>query len=322
MKKVFRNLGTLIPTVLLATLATVMKSIAALSKMDYVTGYFGGAVSVSIANWIIVALLLFLFATIFIKVETPSLKPSYKGALIYLPSGVFAVSLLFLSTELGRYVTSAIGSIFSPALLSHRSYVVALIAAVFAVFAIIHSALSAFIADSRSALRADFGMLSALFFALYTAFIFFRTGAAINQPQRILTEMTCLAASVFLLEETRISLGRVRWRSYFVFGGITALLAFYTAIPALLVYIFRGKIITSGIAELLFMLALLVLSVSRLIWACRLGEDKPSVFVTAINSVEQTEVESPVEEELSQISIEDVADDGERQKDNEENSGN
>ena len=157
---------------------------------------------------------------------------------------------------------------------------------------------------------------------LYTTFVFFRIGAPINQPQRILTEMTTLSAALFFLEETRISLGRERWRGYFVLGALTSILSLYTAFPALLVYLFKGEMISTSIAELIFILALLVFSASRLIHTAKLSDGTPSPLAAAIDaSAVLHTVEETYDDGLSQISIEDVAYD-ERQAENEEDTGN
>lgn len=321
MKKDSRSLIFALPILILAFAATVMRTVACFIHMDYNSGFFGNTLLVHIADYLAVALVLVLFVYLFIKVEKRSPIPSFSGPAVYLPNGVLAMSILFLSAELIGYVSGGNGGFFE-SLFSDRSRIVALITALFALVAIAYIALVVFITSPRSLIRAEFGMLAAIFFGLYTTFVFFRTGAPINQPQRILSEMTSLSAALFILEETRISLGRERWRGYFVLGALTSVLSLYTAFPALLVYLFRGEVVSSSIAELIFTLALLVFSVSRLIHVSRLSDGTPSPLAAAIDARgELHTVEESEEEDPSQISIEDVAYD-ERQAENEEDTGN
>lgn len=310
MKKDFRTLITALLVSVLALAATVMKTVACFISMDYDSGFFGDSLLVRISDYLVAALIIILVATLFIKVEKRAVKPSFSGALVYLPAGVFAMSLLFLSAELLGYITVKAGGLFTELAFSDRSCVIALVAAVFALLTIAYLALTVFITEPRSILRAEFGMMAALFFALYAAFSFFRSGAPINQPQKILTEVTALAAALFMLEETRISLGKERWRGYFTLGTITAVLALYTSIPAFLVYIFREKVIASGTSELVFILALLVLSISRLAHAIKLPDGAPSRLAMAIDALGPSDEANDGEEDnFSQISIEEVADD-------------
>ena len=321
MKKAFRGLGIALPVALLTLIAAVIKTIACFKNMDYSTGFFDGAVSVRIANAAIVVASVALLASLFIKVENRSVPVSFAGPLVYLPSGVLATSLLFLATEIIGYASDMTGG-FSATRPFDRSAIIALITATLALCTIAYLALVIFTQNPRSLLRANFGMLAALFFALYTAFLFFRAGASLAQPQKIITEMVCLAAAVFFLEETRISLGRERWNAYFVLGGLTAVLAFYAAAPALAVYVIEGKVITSGPAELIFLLSLFVFASLRLIHALKFMNVSSSPLAMAISTRKaEKSQDAPTDDEFSQISIEDVTDE-ERQIENEEDTGN
>ena len=321
MKKAFRGLGIALPVALLTLIAAVIKTIACFKNMDYSTGFFDGAVSVRIANIAITVAVLALLASLFIKVEKRSVPVSFTGPLVYLPSGVLAVSLLFLAAEIIGYASDMTDG-FSAANPAERSSIIALITAVLALCTIAYLALVIFIQNPRSLFRANFGMAAALFFALYTAFLFFRTGASLAQPQKVIAEMTCLASAVFFLEETRISLGRERWKAYFVLGGLTTVLAFYASAPALAVYVVKGKIITAGPAELILLLSLFVFASLRLIHALRFMNVTSSPLAMAISSRSAEESrDTPTDDEFSQISIEDVADE-ERQIKDEEDTGN
>ena len=325
MKNAIRSLGLTLPVLAVTLAATVMRSVACLRDMDYSTGFFGGSLTATVANWAMLLVVAVLLSALIIKVEKPSLRPSFSGPLTYLPSGVLAIALLFLSIEILQYVHEPLYLLFEYGFkaikLSAVALAVSLLAALLALVAVAYCAASVLISEPRNILRANLGMFAALFFAIYAAFLFFRGGASINQPQRVLTEITVLAAAIFFLEETRVSLGRERWRAYFVFGGITALLSFYNCVPALILYAFKGELLTSGIAELMLAPALLLFSVCRLISNSIRADEKPSPYAVAISASAPEEKDAP-EEELSQISIEEVVENDERQTADEEDPGN
>lgn len=322
MKNIFRRLGITLPAMIFALVATILRSIASITDMDYATGFYGASLTARVANVMMVAAAVLLLATLFIKVENPSLRPTQSGPLGYLPAGVLSISLLFVVIDLFSYVSINLPYITLAAILSHRSYLVAVLTAILAIFTVAFAAVSALVSEQRNLLRALLGMAAALFFGVYAGFCFFRFDGGINQPQKVLTEMAVLSIAVFLLEETRISLGRERWKSYFVFGILSSALAAYTAIPALMVYIFNSKMIAFSLSEILLILAVLVFAVCKLIAAYRFGRNEPSCFVAAICADSTEEISEEADEELAQLSIEDVADDGERQAENEEDSGN
>ena len=309
MKNSLRNLAILIPTIALAAAAIALRCAACQIELDYSTGLFNGNLLISISNYTVVGLVVLFISSIFIKRGVSHLCPSFRGPLSYLPSGALAASLVFISAELFSYAHR--GAAKAGGLFSHPSFAVALIAGVLALCGVVYCVLSIFISANRSLLRADFGMLASLFFACYTAFLFFVMGSPINQPVKITDEMAFLAIAIFFLYETRVSLERERWSHYFAFGSVAALLSAYSSFPALFVYIFKGEVISVSIQQTLVAFASFIFVVCRLISAARLDEDTPSSFASAIEaqiaaSHDGAAKEKTSEEESPQISIEDI----------------
>ncbi len=292
---------------ILALAAIAFRCIACFTELDLSSGYFKDTLLISIADYTIAALVVLLLSSLFVKEESPSLRSSFRGPLNYIPSGVSAVALVFVTIDLLSYITNGIGVIFSRKLFSHPSYAVAAATAILAIATIGYFALSALVPAARNLPRAGFGMLAAFFFACYTAYLYYAIGMKVNLPAKILDEMVMLSISLFLLQDTRVSLGREKWKPYFVFGAIAILLTAYSSLPALTVYVFSGKIISENLPRTLLIFAMLIFVASRLISASRLGEDKPSGFAVAIDTPVSEKCESSDDENDSpQISIEDI----------------
>ena len=68
--------------------------------------------------------------------------------------------------------------------------------------------------------------------------------------------MAYLSAALFFLYESRVSLGRAKWRPYVSFGLIAALLTAYSAIPSLIVYAVNGYLVSNSIVESVLSLTL------------------------------------------------------------------
>ena len=308
MKNSVRKLWISLPLLILAISAIVMRCIACFTELDYSTGYFRNSLLISIADYTVAAMVVLLLISLAMKADNPSLRPSFRGPLGYIPSGVAAVSLVFVIIELISYIIDGTGGLLTRELFSHPSYAVAALTVLLAICAIGYFAFSSLVPTARNLPRAEFGMLAALFFAFYTAYLYFAIGMKVNLPAKLLDEMVMLSVAIFLIQDTRVSLGREKWKPYFVFGAIAILLTAYSAIPTVIVYIFRGITVSESLPRTLLIFAMLIFTVCRLISASRLGEEKPSGFATAIDAPAGNvrEEEGDEEEDSPQISIEDI----------------
>lgn len=312
MKTTVRKLAIIIPTVLLAVAAVTLRTIACLTELDYTTGLFADSTLARISGWIAAATAALLLILLPAKLEVFERRVSFRGPLTYLPSGVLGTALILSSVDLFGYVAAALDGIFTRQLLSRWDCISALLTALLALCAAGYCIVSALIPTVRSNLRANLGMLAALGFACYTVHLFFRADSPLSNPAKTADEMAFLAAALFMLSETRLSLGRARWKDYFVFGSISAVLCAYSSIPALIIYIFTGEIISASIQQSILLLALTIFSALRLLGVAMLDKNRPSSFVTAINSDSLACEEEPVlpeveeQSELPQISIDDI----------------
>ena len=138
--------------------------------------------------------------------------------------------------------------------------------------------------------------------------------------------MAYLSATLFFLYETRLSLGREKWRPYIAFGFIASLLTAFSSIPALIIYFAEKRIISNSIYETLLTLALFIFISAKLLLTANLIEDKRSSIVEGIihaAAVREQEinpkkeiVEEPIAEETreepdeNQISITEIGEQG------------
>ena len=262
MKNSSRSLGIALISVVLALIATLLRCIASVTNMDYSTGFYGGSVLINIANITITVAILMLLSSLFLKAEKAVLCQDSNSPLWYIPAAIMVVSALLLAFDIFFYIGDRIdGS--SRAIFADRSCVAAILTAILAIPAIAFFAVSCLSTTIKSSLRGYLGMGAALFFGLYAAFLFFRVGGAIHQPQKIATEMAAITASIFLLEETRIALNKERCRIYLALGTTTVMLSAYAALPALIAYIIKGRMIAYSWGELAVLLSVLIFATCR-----------------------------------------------------------
>ena len=301
MKNSYRSLGIALISTALAFIATLLRCIASVADMDFSTGFYGGSVLINIANITITAAILILFATLLLKAEKIPLRQDPHSPLWYVPAGIMVISILLLAIDVFSYIglrtDGGAGSLFAD-----RSCTAALLAGILALSAAAFFAVSCLSTNVKSSLRGYLGMGAALFFGMYAAFLFFRVGGAIHQPQKIATEMAAVAASIFLLEETRVALGKERWGGYVVLGTATALVSAYAVLPAFIVYIMKGKMIAHSWGEMAVLLSVLIFATCRTISAAI-----PAAADVTVPAAEEAE-DIPTEEE--------------RQISDEENTGN
>lgn len=308
MKNSLRNSIMLIFLSIFTVLAISLRCIACFTELDFVTGFFYDTTLITISNTIVTVLLSVLLLSLFVKIEQKNLLAKFTGPLCYLPAGVLAVALFFAALRFFEYAAGPFGTIFTSDIFSHPSYTIAVFVAILAMLSIGYFAISVFVSARTNLLRASFSMIVALFFAMNAIFLFFKQGAPMNLPSKIIDEMTFLSVAVFFIYETRISLGREMWKNYFVFGFIGAVLTAYSALPNLIIYTVNGKVVSDNIETSLLFFGAMLFIIFRLIKASLLDEDKPSPFALAINAKKEEDNKFEETEELEppQISIEDI----------------
>ena len=285
MKNKYRLLGIYLPIYAVVLLSSViMRIIATLIHFDYRTGYFTNHSLISVSNAIVVAGIILLFSYAVTARKDLKLIPNFTSPMTYIPTGIVGVALIFVAVLMLILARDAFE--FTRITGSFSSYgfkaLLYLACAVFAVCSAVHFSLTATIENRTNASRAAFGLCTVIFLALYAAYIYFDTNLPINAPSKIIDEMAYLFAAVFFLYETRLSLGREKWRAYIAFGFVASLLTAYSAIPSLVVYFAKDSFLSLSIYESLLTLALFLFITARIVITGDLVEDKPSETVATI----------------------------------------
>lgn len=293
MKKNNLILGIYLPIyILLATAAVTLKTIGVFYNLDRY-GNYGGAVVVTVANLLVVFGAVFFLTYAFLANGNVRLVPSFSSPMNYIPSGLVSAALAFMGANL--IVTSKE--------CEFPINLVTLIAGILAFISIIYFLLATVYDKRISARRASFGIAFLLFLCLYVATIYYSKQLPINAPNKIADQMAYLFITVFFLYEIRLSLGREKWRLYVAFGFIAALIAAYSAIPALIIYFAERTVLSISIYESILTASLLVFILFKIILTVKLTEDKESEFVTALKTAanaRESEINPSAPEEIPQ----------------------
>lgn len=265
--------------------ATALRTAACYLEMDYETGHFNDHVLISVAGAIMVgATVLYLSYPVSVGRGTP-LCGRFSNPATYVPAGGVGAALLFFAAYFGETATQLFGADMSlAAILRYPAPLWALVLSVLAIGSVLYFALNGLIAESGNGARGWLGMVTTLLLATYAVYLYFDTTLAINAPSKVTDEMAYLFASLFFLYETRISIGRGKWRSYVTFGLIAASVLAYSSIPALTVYFAKGETISNNIYESVLSLMLFIFITARLAMVKSLSEDKPCEVATAIDA--------------------------------------
>lgn len=343
MKKKAKLFGIYLPVfVMLLIAALALRTVALFLDFDFVTHYYTYKTLISIANYITIAACAFLFTYIFTARRDMRLIPDFTSPATYVPTGIVVTALVFLIkflfdslretkkliellAELSSFSPQASAQIPQQRLF----FIILLLTAICAILSIVHFSLTALIEKNACTKRASYGIFTVLFLSIYGIYLYFNSELPINAPNKMLDQLFYLLAAVFFLYETRLSLGREKWRAYISFGFIAAFLGLYSSAPAIIIYFAKGEIISNSIYESALTLALSIFITSRILLTGELIEDTDSSTVSALiqffeardaeinPKVEAPEVielsgeslaEAPMgDEDGNQITIEDVA---------------
>ncbi len=270
---------------LLAAAAISLRTVACLNDLLYEHGYFNSKVLITASAYTAFAGCILLFSYFFVA-ERMSPTTSFSSPRTYAPTGIVGVALLFISIRLFRIIGTAGTSV---------AKYITFATALFALVSIVHFFLNAFISESRTELRGYFSLATVMFLALYAAYLYFTSALPLNAPNKLIDQLAYLFAALFFLYESRISLGRERWRSYIAFGLIAALLTAYSSIPALITSFVRGRIISDSTEESVLTLTLFIFITSRLLLTASAKERTKSPAALAMQAYAERRQEAVLE---------------------------
>lgn len=257
-----------IPLLFVAAATVVLRSFALITSFNEETMHFDDKTAITVSSVVLaISVLGFLSYLIFGEKERP-LVVKNDGAASYIPSGIVSTALIFMGAHnmhmcfSGGYNMTVRIMNFDVEILSPMAFVCGLLAflSVGAFF------LSIFIEKNGNIYKSAFSLSIVFFLALYALLLYFdKQEHPTNSPNRFVDEMAYLSAALFFLFEARIPLGRTKWRGYVAFGLVATLLCTYSAIPALVLYISKGYVISESIIESMLTLTLAIFILSKVL---------------------------------------------------------
>lgn len=253
-----------------AVAGVTMRTIASFFDLNEYGYYEGDLFRISVLIIVGGSLLLASYALLHRK-DAPK-RASFGGMLTYVPGTLLAISLVLLGVSLiAKKTEGKLASVLLPLL-----GVLAILGAFYFLFAVLHE-------TKHCDLRAATGIICTLFLILYAGYLYFDTQLAINAPIKLADQLAYVAAALFFLQETRVSLGREKWPFYTAMGFIAALLCAYAAIPALFVYFFEGRLISNSPEEIFVTLFLFAYILCRTILSLLLKGEKATPLMAALH---------------------------------------
>ena len=250
----------------------IIRTAALFTQLDTGAIYFNNKTLITISSALSVALTVFCLSFIFVADKDLSLSASFDNAQTYVPSGLVAVALVFMSMDMLNKIVRDYGSVFSRATFSSIPSALMLLVAILAPVCIVNFFLNSFLERKENCARAAFCMSCVAFLSIYAAYLYFSPALPMNAPNKTVDQMAYLALAIFFLYETRISLGRSMWKPYIAFGLIAAHLSAYSSIPSLIYYFSSGVSVSESIAESILTLTLSIFVTSRLLLTIKLSE--------------------------------------------------
>ena len=273
-------------------IACALRTIACINDFNFSTGFFTDKALITAANVTIcvtvILMLTYLFTTSKVK-----LRASFSTPATYIPTGMLAIATVFVAigvmthaADVSKYPLLSAKAFTTPVTLISWLIVIA------ALVSLAHYFFTTFITEGKTALRAYFSIGTIMFLALYAILLYLDDSLAINDQSKIINMMAYLSAAIFFLYESRISLGREKWRAYTAFGLVSAALCAYSSIPAIITYYVRGSLISTAIDsgsltsidEYVLTLALFTFIVARLILTASLPDNKSNPLITTIRN--------------------------------------
>ena len=257
-------------TVILSVLvlaSVIMRSIASVLYLDFEYGYYTAHTLINTAGWVIGIGCAFLFTYLLLPDDT-RYHEDFTTAETYIPTALVGASLIFFA-----YGMFSSGIEAPPGIFSDSESILCLLCAVCALLSVAYFFLNSFIKDLKSDIRAATSFVAIIFFCIYPTYLYFNGDLPINAPTKITDQLAYLASAIFFLYESRISLGREKWRAYITFGMIASLLCAYSSIPSLVVYFRAGNVISNSIYESVLTFTLFIFISARLLLIRELKEE-------------------------------------------------
>ena len=290
---------SLIALLVFLSVSVILRSIALFNSFDWETMHFDNSALFTLSTIFVTVATFAFLSFIFAAPKKYRLAPDGFALETFIPSGILSVSLLFMSVSmLVRFLSPDKQlSAGTPKFVIYIPMVLTILAVLSAAFFLLGIMNSKRLSDSKASL----GMCAVAFLVLYGSYLFFAKEIhPTNSPNKIIDQMAYFSSALFLLFETRISLGRDMWRPYVSLGLISALFCGYSSLPALILYIAKNETISDSITETVLTLAIFVYVSIKLLMTLRLPNDSQCKVVEAIEKM-ATERETEITEKRAAL---------------------
>lgn len=260
-KSVKTTLLYLLALALFVVTAVALRTAALITALDEALIYFENGALITASAIVMALFALISISYVFVQERDFNPAVSFENPRTYVPSGLVGVAFFLMSAALWGELFEKIAARGAA---SSISIIILLAVSVFALISTANFFLNNYHEKRESTVRAAFCLCCAMFMGLYAGHLFFSDALPINAPNKAIDQMAYIAVSIFFLYETRLSLGRAKWRLYLAFGLIAASLTAYSAIPAIIFYFQSGNVISAGLAENALTLTLGIYIVSRI----------------------------------------------------------
>lgn len=297
-------------TLVIALAACALRAIALMTDFDYASGYFVNK-NLSAVSAVLAALCILIAAAYpFLGKARLDISPSFHGAATYVPSGLLAIAIIFYIRELISMQSAAQTG-------GSQSVFLLIVTVGAAIGSAVYLFLNAFLGSRYSCARGTFGICVMVFLILCAARIYFDKTAPINVPNKNVAEPAYVAAAIFFTAETRLSLGREKWRLYGAFGLAAIALCAYSSVPELVVYLAKAargvkdfSLVGSSLGGSILAFALSVFITARVAAVAFLNSNLPGALASYAAELSSTAADAPmgIEAHENQISIDDIID--------------
>lgn len=262
MKKLKKIDFYLIPLFSVMLISVILRTVALFTSFNSTTMHFENKAAILVSGILVAIASVGFCSYLFLGDKERELISTSANPATYIPAGLVSCALLFMGVHC---LTSAATQYVDPLPL------LLTICAVLAFVSVASFFLSVFIEQGARVYKAAFSLAIVLFLALYATYLFFNKSVhPTNSPNKVLDQLAYVSAAVFFLYESRIHLGRAKWRGYVCFGLIASLLTAYSALPSLIVYAATGYTVSDSIVESALSLLLCLLITSRVIQSASL----------------------------------------------------
>ena len=265
-----------IPLVFAALAGIILRTFALLTSFNRLTMHFDDKTAIGFAVGIVGIAVIGFMSYMFFGEKEADLIAKSGNAASFIPAGIVSTALLFMGFRNFGVVFDLNGPKGTLSILT-------ILSAILALLSVGSFFLSIFIEKNENHYKAAFSLSIVMFLAIYAAMLFFnRELHPTNSPNKIIDQMAYVSSAIFFLFESRIPLGRAKWRPYVTFGLIATLLTAFSAIPALILYAANGYVISDSIIESLLTLTLSFFIFSKVLQTRGLTENTESAAVSSI----------------------------------------